>query len=169
MCRPGIEPGPPRWEASTLEKIHSNSLLMAIWNIYIRARHQWRNCATVPYIFYECILAFYYSILLFFILFYFILKAYVFHTFVLMCLQPTFPNWSVFNLKQSMKKLEPHGMELLEQVPFIVFYPTTSVADPGSGAFLTPGSEIQKKFFSRISHLGPRTQYFRELSNNVLG
>jgi hypothetical protein len=38
-------------------------------------------------------------------------------TFVLICLQPTFPNWSVFNLKQSMKKLEPHGMELLEQVP----------------------------------------------------
>jgi hypothetical protein len=53
----------------------------------------------------------------------------------------------VFNLKQSMKKLEPHGMELLEQVTtFIVSYPTTSVADPGSGAFLTPGSGIQDKF-----------------------
>ncbi len=34
----GIEPGPPRWEASTLEKSHSNSLLIAIRNIYILAQ-----------------------------------------------------------------------------------------------------------------------------------
>jgi hypothetical protein len=32
MSRTGIEPRPPRWEASTLEKSHSNSLLMAIWS-----------------------------------------------------------------------------------------------------------------------------------------
>ena len=32
MSRPGIEPGPPRWEASTLEKSYPNSLLTAIRN-----------------------------------------------------------------------------------------------------------------------------------------
>jgi hypothetical protein len=35
MSRPGFEPGPPRWEASTQEKSNSNSLLKAIRNIYI--------------------------------------------------------------------------------------------------------------------------------------
>ncbi len=35
-----------RWEASTLEKSHSNSVLMAIRNIYIWARDQWRMLAT---------------------------------------------------------------------------------------------------------------------------
>jgi hypothetical protein len=30
--KPG-EPGPPRWEASTLEKSHSNSLLIAIRSV----------------------------------------------------------------------------------------------------------------------------------------
>ncbi len=34
MSRPGIELGPPRWEASTLEKSHSNSLL------YTYSEHQ---------------------------------------------------------------------------------------------------------------------------------
>ncbi len=38
MFRPGIEPGPPAWEASTLEKSLPNSLLKAIRNIYIWAR-----------------------------------------------------------------------------------------------------------------------------------
>jgi hypothetical protein len=38
MSRPGIEPWPPQWEASTPEKNHSNSLLIAIRNIYIRSR-----------------------------------------------------------------------------------------------------------------------------------
>jgi hypothetical protein len=38
MSRPGIEPRPPAWEASTLEKNQSNSLLMIIRNFYIRAR-----------------------------------------------------------------------------------------------------------------------------------
>ncbi len=42
MSRPGIKPGPPRWEASTLEKSHSKSLLIAIRNSYIWARNQWR-------------------------------------------------------------------------------------------------------------------------------
>jgi hypothetical protein len=28
MSRPGIEPGPPAWEASTLEKSHLDSLLV---------------------------------------------------------------------------------------------------------------------------------------------
>ncbi len=37
MSRLGIEPGPPRWEASTLEKSHSNSLLRTIRNLYIWA------------------------------------------------------------------------------------------------------------------------------------
>ncbi len=44
----GIEPGPTRWEASTLEKSHSNSLLTDNWNIYICARDQWRMLATDP-------------------------------------------------------------------------------------------------------------------------
>jgi hypothetical protein len=34
MSWPGIEPGPSRWEASTLEKNHLNSLLIAVWNLY---------------------------------------------------------------------------------------------------------------------------------------
>ncbi len=46
MSRPGIDPG-PRWEASTLEKSHSNSFLIAIRNIYILARDQWRMLATI--------------------------------------------------------------------------------------------------------------------------
>jgi hypothetical protein len=29
-----IKHGPPQWEASTLEKNRSNSLYIAIWNIY---------------------------------------------------------------------------------------------------------------------------------------
>jgi hypothetical protein len=37
MYRLGIKPGLPQWEASTLEKSHSNSLLTAIWNIHISA------------------------------------------------------------------------------------------------------------------------------------
>ncbi len=35
MAQPGIEPGPPWWEASTLEKSYSNCLLIVIRNIYI--------------------------------------------------------------------------------------------------------------------------------------
>jgi hypothetical protein len=35
MSRPGIELGPPRWESSTLEKNHSNSLL----NCYSEPQH----------------------------------------------------------------------------------------------------------------------------------
>jgi hypothetical protein len=46
MSRPGIKPGPPLWEASTLEKSHTNSVFMAIWHIYIWARNQWRMLAT---------------------------------------------------------------------------------------------------------------------------
>jgi hypothetical protein len=38
MSRPGIEPGPPGWEARALEKSHSNSLFIAIQNIYMSAR-----------------------------------------------------------------------------------------------------------------------------------
>ncbi len=41
-----IEPGPPRWEASTRGKNHSNSLLIAIGNIYIWACNQWRILTT---------------------------------------------------------------------------------------------------------------------------
>jgi hypothetical protein len=35
MSQPGIEPRPVLWEASTLKKSHSNSLLKTIGNIYI--------------------------------------------------------------------------------------------------------------------------------------
>ncbi len=38
MSRPEIETGPPAWEASTQEKSHSNSLLIAIRNFYIWAQ-----------------------------------------------------------------------------------------------------------------------------------
>jgi hypothetical protein len=37
MSRLGIEPGPTRWEESTLAKSYSNSLLIVIRNIYIWA------------------------------------------------------------------------------------------------------------------------------------
>jgi hypothetical protein len=30
-----IDPGPPRWQANTLAKSHSNSVLIAIQNIYM--------------------------------------------------------------------------------------------------------------------------------------
>jgi hypothetical protein len=43
---PRIEPGPPRWETSTLENSHSNSFLIAIWIIYIWACEQWRMLET---------------------------------------------------------------------------------------------------------------------------
>jgi hypothetical protein len=35
MSQPGIEPGPPAWEASTLEKSHPDSLIFASRKIYI--------------------------------------------------------------------------------------------------------------------------------------
>ncbi len=38
MSRSGIEPGPPRWEASAPAKSYSNSILIAIRNIIIWAR-----------------------------------------------------------------------------------------------------------------------------------
>jgi hypothetical protein len=38
----GIKPGPRKWEASTLEESHLNSLLLAIQNIYIWAYDQQR-------------------------------------------------------------------------------------------------------------------------------
>ncbi len=44
MSRPGIEHGSPRWEASTLAKRYSKSVLIAIRNIYIWSRdNQCRN------------------------------------------------------------------------------------------------------------------------------
>ena len=50
MSRPGTEPAPPRWEASTLEKSYSNSFLI-VSNIY-----QWRMLATVSFPFvYNCL------------------------------------------------------------------------------------------------------------------
>jgi hypothetical protein len=42
MSRSGNEPEPPRREVRTLEKSHSNSLLIASWKIYIWVRNQWR-------------------------------------------------------------------------------------------------------------------------------
>ncbi len=38
LHRPRVKPGPPRWGASTLAKSYSNSVLIAIRNIYIWAR-----------------------------------------------------------------------------------------------------------------------------------
>jgi hypothetical protein len=35
MSQPGIVPRPRKWDASNLEKSHSNSLLIAFLNIYI--------------------------------------------------------------------------------------------------------------------------------------
>lgn len=40
--------------------------------------------------------------------------------------KPTFPNWSTFNLKQSMKKLEPAGMDLLEQM--LIYDPSKRIS-----------------------------------------
>jgi len=42
MSRSGNEPEPPQREVRTLEKSHSNSLLIASWKIYIWVRNQWR-------------------------------------------------------------------------------------------------------------------------------
>jgi hypothetical protein len=47
MSRPGIEHGLPPWEASSLEKNHLNSLLIAIRNFYILAR-ECRDMAPPP-------------------------------------------------------------------------------------------------------------------------
>ncbi len=46
MSRPGIETRPPAWEASTVEKSHSNSLLMTIWNFHIWAR-EFRDSSSI--------------------------------------------------------------------------------------------------------------------------
>jgi hypothetical protein len=52
MSRPGTKPWSPWWKASTQEKIHSNSLLIAFENIYyIRERAQWRMLATAKSLF----------------------------------------------------------------------------------------------------------------------
>jgi hypothetical protein len=45
MSQPEIEPGPPAWEASTLDKSHSDSLLLAIRNFNILARDS-TTCVT---------------------------------------------------------------------------------------------------------------------------
>ncbi len=44
--------GSPRWEVSTLEKSNLNSLLIAIWNIYIWARDH-RECSTQDMTWYD--------------------------------------------------------------------------------------------------------------------
>ncbi len=44
MSWPGIEPGPQQWEASTLVKSYSNSLLTAIQNIYMSSEHGSPQC-----------------------------------------------------------------------------------------------------------------------------
>jgi hypothetical protein len=43
LARPGIETGPPAWEASTLEKSHPVSLLFAVRNICIWIDMDWRG------------------------------------------------------------------------------------------------------------------------------
>jgi hypothetical protein len=53
-----------------------------------------------------------------------------------------------------------------EKTPFSLYHDISSVADPGSGAFLTPGSGypgwIKIKIRIQVEHLG---SYFRELGN----
>ncbi len=50
MSRPEIYTGPPPWEASTLEKRHPDSLLMAIQNIYIWALNRILNKSKCKYL-----------------------------------------------------------------------------------------------------------------------
>jgi hypothetical protein len=38
MSRPGIEPGPPAWEASTLEKSHLDNLYAGYWEPLLMMR-----------------------------------------------------------------------------------------------------------------------------------
>ena len=40
--------------------------------------------------------------------------------------QATFPNWSSFNLKSSMKKIDPAGLDLLEQM--LVYDPSKRIS-----------------------------------------
>jgi hypothetical protein len=47
MSWPGIEPGPPAWEASTLEKSHPDSLLMAIGTSSYEPATTWYNCRSM--------------------------------------------------------------------------------------------------------------------------
>jgi hypothetical protein len=55
---------------------------------------------------------------------------------------------------------------------FPVFIISVADPDPGSGAFLTPGSGMAKRarssFGNRIRHEQPGS-YFRELKNHILG
>ncbi len=48
MSWPGIEPGPPRWEESTLAKSYSNSVLIAIQNIYNPILIKKEHCTDQP-------------------------------------------------------------------------------------------------------------------------
>ncbi len=77
MSRPGMKPEPPRWEASTLENSHSNSLLITIRNSYIWARDQWRMLEATDKIIQNWSHTFYWHIL------FFLLTRYVFKNLVL--------------------------------------------------------------------------------------
>ena len=44
----------------------------------------------------------------------------------ILSLQATFPNWQAFNLKSSMKKIEPAGLDLLEQM--LVYDPAKRIS-----------------------------------------
>jgi hypothetical protein len=44
MSRPGMEPGPPGWDSSTLAKSYSYSLLITIRNIYMRLHRPYPLC-----------------------------------------------------------------------------------------------------------------------------
>ncbi len=80
----------------------------------------------------------------------------------IVCISQT---WSIIN-KTIFKMLPPPSPH------FSLFY-SVADPDPGSGAFLTPGSGIRNRFFpdpgSRISDPGSQTHIFEGFSDNFLG
>jgi hypothetical protein len=46
-----LNPDPPQWEASTLAKSYSNSILIAIQNIYISASNSLKIIINVPVVY----------------------------------------------------------------------------------------------------------------------
>ncbi len=143
MFRTGIEPGPPRWEASTLEKSHSNSLLTVIRNIYILHMSLW--------------------------VLYFKTYGSIGNYLVFYCPLPLKAAWKIcWYWTQTADRLQSCRRRAVSQFCYLfqegqqhavmlytwrccsraipqpkVHCPPTSVADPGSGSFLTPGSGIR--------------------------
>ncbi len=49
MSRPGIEPRPPAWEASILEKNHTHSLLLITYSELLSSTYEPVNAPTKPF------------------------------------------------------------------------------------------------------------------------